>query len=382
MRVRGRILAIAASVVGLSLALLFAASEDLRFVGRAAYEEARILLRRTPIDELISNPEVPEARRMQLRLVREVRDFAVRELGLAAGKTYTHFSDVGRDTLLLVLSASPATDLEEYLWRFPLVGAFPYKGFFDLGAARREARKLEQRGFDTYLRPAPAFSTLGWFPDPLLSTALSADPMQLAATVLHEIAHNTVFLKGEVVFSESFASFVGYRGAERFFALRSDSALAQRAAATWRDEKKLGEFFGALADTLESVYALPLPTDSILALKRRMFDAARECLAMVLAGRFEVYDAARIAQGEFNNARLVAALVYRTGLGLFDGVLETEKGNLRSAIALIANAVRANPDGDPFGAIARISYPGAARPPQPCSERSCKPQFATLCSAP
>ncbi len=382
MRLEGRTLAIAGSAAGLATALLFGASAELQFLARAAYEEARILLRRRPIDELISDPGVAAERKMQLRLVREVREFAVRDLGLAAGETYTHFSDVGRDTLMLVLSASPAAKLEEHLWRFPMLGAFPYKGFFDLGAARREASELKQRGFDTYLRPAPAFSTLGWFPDPLLSTALSEDPVQLAATVLHEIAHNTLFVKGRVVFNESFASFVGYRGTQRFFALRHDSALARRAAAIWRDEKRLGEFFRALADTLEAVYRLTVPGDSILELKQRVFDAAGGCLAGELAGQFEAYHASRLAQGRFNNARLVAALIYRTGLDLFDQVLDAAEGNLRSAIDRIAEAVRAAEGRDPFEVVSGLSYPAGVRPPQPCSERSCMPRFATLCSAP
>ncbi|GBD31455.1 hypothetical protein HRbin33_00407 [bacterium HR33] len=382
MRVRGQILAAAAGAAVLALTFMFAASDDLRFLVRAAYEEGRILLRRRPIDELIADPEVPAARKEQLRLVREAREFAVRELGLAAGQTYTHFSDVGRDTLLLVLSASPGDKLEEYLWRFPVVGAFPYKGFFDLAAARHEARRLEQRGFDTYLRPAPAFSTLGWFPDPLLSTALSADPVQLVATVLHEIAHNTLFVKGRVAFNESFASFVGYRGAERFFGLKGDSALAARAGAIWRDEKKLGEFFRALADTLEVIYALTAPADSILGLKRRILHTAKRCLAEELAGGFEVYDPSRLARGPFNNARLVAALVYRTGLDLFDRVLSSAEGDLRSAIALIVRSAPAPNDGDPFEALAALSYPAGAPPPQLCSVRSCRRRFATLCSAP
>jgi predicted aminopeptidase len=363
-------------------AALFVASADLWFLARAAYEEARILLRRRPIDRLIADPRVPPERKMQLHLVQQVRDFALQELDLDAGETYTHFSEVGRDTLLLVLSASPAASLQEYRWRFPIVGAFPYKGFFDPRAARREARELEQRGFDTYLRPAPAFSTLGWFPDPLLSTALSSDPVQLAATVLHEIAHNTLFVKGKVTFNESFASFVGYRGAQRFFTLRGDSAMAERAAAIWHDEKRLGEFFRALADTLERAYRAAIPTDSILELKERVFRSAGECLQGKLAGRFEVYHAPSLARGPFNNARLVAALVYRTGLDLFDAVLKAAGDDLRVAITRIEDAVRSAEGDDPFEIVARLSYPSTAPPPQLCSGLSCTPRFATLCSAP
>lgn len=381
MRTRFRLALGIASFLGLGLGLAFTLSQGWRFLLRAAYEEARILLRRRSLENLLRDPEVSAQRKAQLALVQRLREFAQRDLGLAVGGTYAHFSEVGRDTLLLVLSASPSIKLEEYLWQFPLVGAFPYKGFFDPGAARQEARRLEERGFDTFLRPAAAFSTLGWLPDPLLSTALSPDLVQLAATVLHELAHNTLFAKGKVVFNESFASFVGYRGAERFFLITGDSAAAAGAGAIWRDEKRLGSFFQDLADTLRSTYALALPRDSILALKARVLATAKERLLDHVAQDLEVYDGRRLAQEEFNNARVVAALVYRTGLERFDAVLAASGNDLRLAIERIAGAISSHPEEDPFRLLETLSAPAAVPPPQPGSEQSCRQPCARQGSA-
>ena len=108
--------------------------------------------------------------------------------------------------------ARTADKLAPYTWWFPIVGRVPYKGFFDFGAARAAEHDLSANGFDVYLRPSPAFSTLGWFNDPLLSTSLRADSIDLANTVIHELTHNTFYASGQAVFNESFASFVGRAG--------------------------------------------------------------------------------------------------------------------------------------------------------------------------
>jgi predicted aminopeptidase len=188
------------------LVVLAAATPLGRYIVRAAIAEARILWNRRPIPEMLADSSVAPALRDRLRLVVDARAFAVDSLGLNAGESFTTFSQLDRDTLVLVLSAAYRDRLQAYRWWFPIVGRLPYKGYFDFGRARNEQDAFQARGFDTYLRPASAFSTLGWFNDPLLSTTVRADTTFLVNTVIHELSHNTLFVSGNAEFSESFAS--------------------------------------------------------------------------------------------------------------------------------------------------------------------------------
>ena len=313
-------------------------SEDVRYLTRAGIEETRILQEREDIAGLVSDPGTDSTTRAALRLVLDARDFA-RQLGLDAKETYTTYSDVKRDTLLLVLSASPRNCLCAHLWKYPIVGRVPYKGFFDFEMAARAAAKLEAEGYDVYLRPSAAFSTLGWFNDPLLSTAMSRDTMELAALVLHEIAHNTLYVKSATPFNESFAQMVGYRGAEAFFRQRGDTADAQRAADRWQDEILLGEYYGELGGRLDSLYQ----SSDTAAVNRGRTEAAtwaRQYLESVIGPQLKTYRIGRLTERPINNAQIIAARIYRDRLHLFESWYQKSGGRVDSAVASLNRLVQ------------------------------------------
>jgi predicted aminopeptidase len=345
-------LLITALALMLGYGTAYVASGEVRYLTRAGIEQTLILEKRRRIDRLVADPKLDPETRGYLQLVLAVRGYAV-QLGLEAGKTYTTYSDIGRDTLLLVLSASPKNCICPRTWKYPIVGRIPYKGYFDVRAARREADKLAAQDYDTYLRPAAAYSTLGWFEDPLLSTAMVRDSVELASLVFHEIAHNTLYIKSATPFNESFAQLVGYRSAEQFFRQRGDSALADRARDRWADEIVLGEFYRDLLARLETFYAAKPAPDSLEAGRVAIGRWAREELEGPLGQRLRLLKVGRLADRPINNATLVGVRIYRTHLDWLDRWYQLHDRSVKSSVAALRELLRGATGDSAFARLRR-----------------------------
>lgn len=322
-----------------------------RYLMRAAWEEGKILAHRRAIAEIIDDPSTPPAVAAKLRLVLAARAFAAESIGLEAKASFTTYSKLEHDTLVLVLSGAYRDKLESYTWWFPIVGRVPYKGYFDFAAARDAARQLDARGFDVYLRPAAAFSTLGWFNDPVLSTTLRADSLELANTVIHELTHNTYYAPGSAVFNESFANFDGARGSAWLFRSRGSRGAADEADARWSDEKLLARFWASLYRRIDSAFKAH-PTDSLarLAVRDSIYAHARRELVDSLGPQFRTVSPRALERVRLDNAALLAHRVYDTDLDVFDALWAGEHGDLRRTVVRIIELAKARPK-DPFGAL-------------------------------
>ena len=319
---------------------------------RAAWEEGRILWRRTPITTMLAGDDLaPEVRR-KLEMVLELRDFARDELRLNVGGSYAAHSYVDRRVLLHVLTAVPKTSLEPHTWWFPVVGRVPYKGYFDPDDARREAESLASRGFDTNIRPAGAFSTLGWFDDPLLGHLLELDRVTLAEVVLHELLHNTLYVPGSVAFNESLANFVGKRGAIDFFTRRrgprSPEAVAARRA--WREEVEFSGLIMELTRCLRALYAEPVPEAEKLRRREQVFARGQRQWARALAGRPH-HRHASFSRRSLDNAVILQDLLYVTDLARFEELYRREGRRLPEAVEAVRAAARETER--PFDALPR-----------------------------
>jgi predicted aminopeptidase len=332
-----------------------------RYLVRGAWEEAKILWHRRPISELIADPATPAPLRTKLELVLAARAFASDSLGLRARQSFTTFSQTGRDTLTLALSAAYRDKLKAYTWWFPVVGRVPYKGYFDFAEARRQEKALHDRGFDTRLGAVSAFSTLGWFNDPLLPSTLHADTLTLANTVIHELTHNTYYAPGGAVFNESFANFVGARGAERFFLSQGDTSAAAEVAARWEDEKVLGRFWAALYARVDSVFKAHPGDDAMhvaqrIGLRDSIFAVARDRFVQELGPQLKTISVPAVQRIRLDNAILMSRRVYLTDLDDFDAVLAKNEGDLRRTVAQVIAAAKGE-EGKPFEGVKRLERP-------------------------
>jgi predicted aminopeptidase len=326
------------------------------YVIRAGFEEARILSRRRPILSVIEDASTPGDTRRKLQLVLQARDFAEHSLRLAAGESYTTYSYVDSDTLLLVVSAARKDRFEAYTWWFPFVGHVPYKGFFHFGGAYREAERLESAGYDTYVRPSGAFSTLGWFNDPLLNTILRYDEVSLVSTVLHELLHNTVYIPSQISFNESFANFVGDRGVIEFFCARDgeESAPCRLARDAWADNLRYAAFLSGLVRELESIYAREdLDREAKLSMRERTFAATRRRFASEVEPALRTNAFRGFMRRPLNNATLIGTRLYYDRLALFEAVYEHSGRDFVGSVHAVIAAATARPN-DPYGAAAEL----------------------------
>jgi len=326
------------------------------YVMKAGFAEAHILRARRPIPEVLNDTTTDPDTRGKLSYVVEARRFAADQLGIDVGDSYTMYTQLDRDTLALVVSAAPKDILAPVTWWFPIVGRVPYRGFFSKDDALGAAAELQKEGYDTYVRPTAAFSTLGWFNDPVLSTLLEGDDVEVVQSVLHELSHQYLFVPGHVDFNESFATFAGRVGAIQFFCTRPgsgpDSVKCLRAQARWRDYQRFSEFMDGWVPDLERLYARRgLTFDQKVERREEIFAEALAHFDADVAPTFEQIGFTGFRDTPLNNATLLSRIRYYNRLADFEALLDQHDGSL---MATLEDLKRRSKDiDDPFGMLPR-----------------------------
>jgi predicted aminopeptidase len=312
------------------------------YVARSAAGEAGLLWRRRSIAKTLVDPRTPPGLRGKLALVPEIRRFAFERLALKRSRDYTTWTPVKGPALTWLVSASDRLRLRAHLFRFPLVGAFPYQGWFRRDLAERQAASLEARGLDATVSGAAAYNTPLPVSDPLPSTLLEYDDGELAQILIHELTHGTVWFTGHDDFDEAVAMWAGARGAALFLTERfgADSPQMKRWRADQTEEARRDALYREIRDRLKALYAGPGTDAEKLEKRKGVFAWARaQAKARGLAPLPE----------PLNNAVVLAHELYAPDFAPFDALFEKNGRDWARTIS----ALKALDPRDPFAALRR-----------------------------
>lgn len=240
--------------VPLAAALLLNGCSTLDYYGHLAGGQLHLLQAREPIAELLENPSADPELKQRLALAQQARDFASAQLSLPDNDSYRLYADIQRPFVVWNVFATPEFSLSPELHCFPIAGCVAYRGFYSQGRARGAAALLKQQGLDTYLGGVEAYSTLGWFDDPILNTMLRWSDERLVAVIFHELAHQQLYVANDTAFNESFASFVEQQGLRQW---RASRGLPAPDGAGERQKQQFIALILASRARLEQLYASP-----------------------------------------------------------------------------------------------------------------------------
>jgi len=330
---RSKRAAVRAALPALCAALLGGCSA-IDFYWQGVHGQYEILSGARPLDEVIGT--ATDARlRERLALAVQIRNFATTELALPANDSYRRYTDLKRPFVLFNVFATPSLALAPREWCYPVAGCVNYRGYFSEADARAEALVLKAAGDDVYVGGVPAFSTLGWFDDPILSTFVGYPETEFARLIFHELAHQLIYVKGDTVFNESYATAVSDEGLDRWIAAQPPAARARLEGAQQRSDRLRSEFRRLVVTaraSLAAIYASDSPRPEKEARKRATFAAMRAAYESAKAGEpglagFDRWFAGFDDEGP-NNASLAAIALYTERVPAFRAMIARDHGNL------------------------------------------------------
>jgi len=356
MQRRRSILLAFAALAALGVALT-ASHPRVRYVAVAATYQLELLWGRVPLDRALRDGHFTPEQVKRLELVPEIRSFA-RQIGLRERGHYATINPTWNRTVYNV-SACEELAFRPATWWFPIVGAVPYLGYFDAASAETKAERLRSDGLDVHVRPAGAWSTLGWFRDPLLPAMADWDEARLANTLLHELTHATLWIPGSVAFNESLANFVGDEASLRYLATRhgedSEEVALERARRADRD--RYIAMMVELYAELDTLYASASSTDEKRLEKQRIYGSLPSRAMRAGFSEPERWSA-WFEREPWNNARLVQFKVYNRSPEWFAAVLDQEGGDLERFLAQVAAITSGQ--ADPYVALENAATRDAA----------------------
>jgi predicted aminopeptidase len=312
-------------LLSLLLAFLLSGCETLAYYWQAAGGQFSMMMRARPVTEMLADPSTPPALRERLALAKDIRDYAVRELKLPDNASYRSYAELGRPYAVWNVVSAPEFSLEPRKSCFPVAGCVSYRGFFAQADAERHATELRAQGLDVYVYGVAAYSTLGRFDDPLLSTFIRYTDAELARLVFHELAHQVAYVTDDSTFNESFAVVVEREGLRRWLAATGREAEAKAYAELRARNRKFGEAIEQAQARLKLLYRSRIAPEAMRERKRAELAALKQALA----------GSPRYKDVEPNNALLASFATYGELVTEFEYILKENNGDLERFYAQV-----------------------------------------------
>lgn len=300
------------SLLGLGLAAGLSGCGTLAYYGQAVGGHLDVMQRRQPIELLLADNGTSPALREKLEQAVAIREFAAESLGLPDNGSYHSYADLERPYVVWNVIATPALSLKPLQWCYPFVGCLQYRGYYNEADALAFAQRLAEQGNDTYVGGATAYSTLGWFDDPVLNTMLHWEDVQMARVIIHELAHQRLFIRGDTAFNEAFAETVALAGTRRWLESHASHARLEDYETRLQRSEKLLDMIFSTRQQLAAIYSSDVDAETKHRQKQVLLEALERqywCLRQNEWQQFNDYD--HWFAGGLNNAKLAAVATYR-----------------------------------------------------------------------
>jgi predicted aminopeptidase len=341
--------------------IVLGACADLRYYAHVTHGESALLMQRRPVSKVIADPSTDPKLAARLKLSQEARQFASAKLDLPDNRSYTYYVQLNRPYVVWNVFATPRFSVDAVPQCFPIAGCVAYRGWFDEHMAKQSAQKLKTEGNDVYVGGVPAYSTLGWFSDPIISSMMRWDDDELIGTIFHELAHQLIYLKGDTSFNESYAMFVEDEGVREWHRSRGESIADNQ-------DQVMDDGFTQLVldlrNRLKKLYSSGLGQEAMAAGKQREIEGFRARYAVWRDKHYpndHRYDA-WVAQ-PINNATLLPFGLYDQWEPSFAALFRQAKGQWPDFYARV-RALAKEPDDERTNALRELlkSQQAAALP--------------------
>ncbi len=315
--------------------LLLTGCGNLLYISRLGWHQAHVSFHSIPIEEVLNDEQVAPEIQDKIRFIQQVKRYGEEKVGLNKTGSYSRFYEV-KGPILYVVTASEKDRLKPCDWTYPIIGKVTYKGFFTKEGALQEKRELDRRGYDTYLRPSEAYSTLGWLKDPILSSMMKWDDGTLANLILHEMTHTTAYFNGKPDFNEQWATFVGNQGAIDFLAEKfgPESQEVVIAAETQGDDLLFSRWIDRACQRLSIFYSQAISKEEKLNGREEIFQSLQKDFRE-MQPRFKTKGFGYFGQTPLNNAALLAHQQYFHRQETFQLLYVYFGRNLRRMVELV-----------------------------------------------